>query len=78
MSMEEIREFLVRELEKAGIPKEFITSFDMTLDDLGLDSIEMVNVSAAAFNQYGVRLVVVKDDHKTLEDICKEIEANKK
>lgn len=54
--MEEVREFLLEQLKKAGIEEEFITSMDMTTEELGLGSIELVNLSVAVMDKYGVNV----------------------
>lgn len=71
--MEEVREFLLEQLKKAGIEEEFITSMDMTTEDLGLGSIELVNLSVAVMDKYGVNLKLKKKDNRTLNSICNSI-----
>ena len=71
--MEKVREFLLEQLKKVGIEKEFITSMDMTTEELGLGSIELVNLSVAVIDKFGVNLKLKKKDNRTLESICTEI-----
>lgn len=71
--MEKVREFLLEQLKKVGIEKEFITSMDMTTEELGLGSIELVNLSVAVIDEFGVNLKLKKKDNRTLESICTEI-----
>lgn len=71
--MEKVREFLLEQLKKVGIEKEFITSMDMTTEELGLGSIELVNLSVAVIDEFGVNLKLKKKENRTLESICTEI-----
>ena len=71
--MEKVREFLLEQLKKVGIEKEFITSMDMTTEELGLGSIELVNLSVADIDEFGVNLKLKKKENRTLESICTEI-----
>lgn len=68
--MEEVRKFLLEQLSKAGIEEEFITSMDMTTEELGLGSIELVNLSVALIDEFGVNLRLKKRDNRTLNSIC--------
>ena len=71
--MEKVREFLLEQLKKVGIEKEFITSMDMTTEELGLGSIELVNLSVAVIDEFGVNLKLKKKENRTWESICTEI-----
>ena len=46
---------------------------DMTTEELGLGSIELVNLSVAVIDEFGVNLKLKKKDNRTLESICTEI-----
>lgn len=71
--MEKAKECVLNELRKMGIPEEHLADMNITTTELGLSSMDCVSISVAAFDQFGVRIKLVKEDNKSLNDICEDI-----
>lgn len=74
--MEKAKECVVNELKKMGIPEEYLEDMNVTTSELGLSSMDLVSISVAVFDQFGFRIKLVKEDNKSLHDICTEIVNN--
>lgn len=68
--MAKIKACLFNTLGDMGIEKEFITDMDMTTDELGLSSLELVNLAVAFYDEFGIKLRLVKNNSLSLNDLC--------
>ncbi|SES82735.1 acyl carrier protein [[Clostridium] polysaccharolyticum] len=71
--MEKVKVCLLKKLNEMGIDSEFIDDMDVTTGELGLNSLDLVNLAATLFDEFGVRLRLLKRDDKKLKDICMEV-----
>lgn len=71
--MEKAKECVLNELKKMGIAEEYLTDMNITTSELGLSSMDLVNISVAVFDEFGIRIKLVKEDNKSLNDICTDI-----
>ena len=74
--MAKIKDCLFNTLGNMGIEREYITDMNMTTDELGLSSLELVNLAVAFYDEFGIRLRLVKSNAISLNDLCVKV-ANK-
>ena len=71
--MRNVNEFLSDVLFDAGIEREFTRDMSITTEELGLNSLELVNLSVAIYDEYGVKIKLLKKDNLSLLDVCSEV-----
>lgn len=71
--MSKIKTCLFNTLGDMGIEKEFITDMNMTTDELGLSSLELVNLAIAFYDEFGIKLRLVKNNVLSLNDLCLQV-----
>ena len=71
--MRNVNEFLSDVLFDAGIEREFTQDMSITTEELGLNSLELVNLSVAIYDEYGVKVKLLKKDNLSLFDVCSEV-----
>ena len=71
--MRNVNEFLSDVLFDAGIEREFTRDMSITTEELGLNSLELVNLSVAIYDEYGVKIKLLKKDNLSLFDVCSEV-----
>lgn len=73
--MEEVKMCLLKKLDEMGIGEDIVGDMNVTTEELGLNSLELVNIAATLFEEFGVKLRLLKSDEKNLQDICTEVAA---
>jgi len=66
-------EFLLETLESLGIDRTFIHDMNVTTAQLGLTSMDLFKLSAALFEQYGIQIILKKENTISLNELTKEI-----
>lgn len=72
--MDEIHEFLSYKLMEIGIEKEALGDFKVTTADLGLSSLEYIDMSIDISKRFGIQFKLDRKVIISLEGICKMIE----
>lgn len=72
--MDGIREFLSYKLMEIGIEKEALSDFKITTAELGLSSLEYIDMSLDISKRFGIPFKLERKTETSLEDICKMIE----
>lgn len=73
LAMEKVKVCIINKLNEMGIDSEYIGDMNVTTSELGLNSLELVNLAAALFEEFGVKLRLLKHDDRKLRDICDEV-----
>lgn len=71
--MKSVNDFLSDVLYDSGIEREFTKDMHITTEELGLNSLELVHLSVAIYDEYGVKLKLLKKDNLSLFDVCNEV-----
>lgn len=68
--MEEIEQFIRKTLAKIGINQNLIKDMNMSLQELGLNSIEFVALAMEINKRFGVKLELDVSENKSLHELC--------
>lgn len=71
--MDHVRECLMKALEQLGIQSAMISDMDMTTGELGLNSIELVQLAVVLFDEFGVKLKLQKSENLSLNELCTKV-----
>lgn len=71
--MENVKECLFKSLAKLGIQDDMISDMEITTGELGLNSLELVNIAVNFFEEFGVKLKLLKSEDMSLNQICTQV-----
>lgn len=69
----EVENFIVNKLEDIGIDRADLLNLSVTTKELGLSSLELVDLSLSIEEQYGISLRLVTQEEISIDEICNRI-----
>lgn len=78
MGMKEVKEYLLEKLKEMDLEEEELASMDATTLELGLSSLELVDLADALNTKFGSSIKLEPNKELSLQEICEMVVAQKK
>lgn len=76
--MEAIKNYLVKKLIEIDVDEEELTSMDVTTVELGLSSLELVDIADALNMKFGSSISLDPGNELSLQEICEMVDSQSK